>query len=436
MINFKQKAVINFWSLFIRFLIFSLKLAKPILSRDLKSEISIRKLGKKNYLRMKDTLFKYEIKDKEKVLFFCSSAGEYEQAKPLMTEYEKNGKQPIILFFSMSGINFALKRKEKNPFFLYPFDTKKNARKILRLISPAKIYIVRQEIWPSFLYEAYKLCPIYLIDVSQNESSDGKVSRYVKRTLYPIAKKIFAVSETDKDYLTSKFFLSPEKVFVAGDTKYDSVKLRADSHKDSVESLRNEFKSIYGTREIFIAGSCWPEDAKVFLPYLKEFTSSKKVRAVLAPHKVSEADIYELEQMIKENGLSSARFSERNEKSEEKNLNEVDAVILDTIGQLTDMYGIADFAFVGGANHYQVHNVLEPAIYGIPVTFGPMYKNSHEAVGMIEQNIAAAVSNSKQFKNWLEEQIVKKEQAAVKMKAYIEGLTGATSKILELTSDH
>ena len=202
-------------------------------------------------------------------IFFCSSAGEYDQAKPLMNSVKKLGILPVIIFFSESGILFAEKRKEENPYFLYPFDTIRNNKKIFNLIQPCMSFVVRQEVWPSFIYMSKSTCPTYLICISKSESAESKSNLFLKRLLYKNFNHLFTVSKADKTHLIKDLAIASNKITVAGDTKYDNVTQRADLKKSAIKTLKMNFQT--NSKKRIIVGSSWPADLKISCSNLKSF---------------------------------------------------------------------------------------------------------------------------------------------------------------------
>jgi 3-deoxy-D-manno-octulosonic-acid transferase len=398
-----------------------------------RTELKLRKYNKKSIKLLNE---KITSSGKRVVLFYCSSAGEYDQAVPVMKRYEEKGYLPVICFFSVSGIAFARKRKEKNPFFLYPIDTKKNAKRIMRATNPEQVIIVRQEIWPSFIYESTKTCPVYLINVSKSQSSDRLAATLVKKSLYPLFKKIFAVNESDKTYLISDLGLDPSTIEIAGDSKYDNVFERSLAQRETITNLMKEYAKITGEKGLektkVIVGSSWPEDVTLVSENIKELIDSYNFQLIIAPHKISEYYLKQTEDILIEDGLESVRFSERSDPDFSYTENQV--IILDSMGQLTEMYALSEIALVGGANHYQVHNVLEPAAHGVNLTFGPLYKNSHEACDMVEESYVTPVATNKEFLGWLK-QALDSPHRNESIRNYVEGLSGASEKIMTSIND-
>lgn len=420
----------HIWSTIISIITSCLQILRPLLPKNFGKKIENRSLTQSTLDEIYNQVSKHPLANR--CIFFCSSAGEYDQAKPLMNSVKKLGILPVIIFFSESGILFAEKRKEENPYFLYPFDTIRNNKKIFNLIQPCMSFVVRQEVWPSFIYMSKSTCPTYLICISKSESAESKSNLFIKRLLYKNFNHLFTVSKADKTHLIKDLAIASNKITVAGDTKYDNVTQRAELKKSAITNLKSEFSKEFGDKKRIIIGSSWPADLKISCSNLKSFLTSGNITFIVAPHKISEESLCETENILENFELTYVRYSKRQETED---LDKIDIVILDTMGQLSEFYGICHLAVVGGANHYQVHNVLEPAAYGLPITFGPRHKNSHEAMDLVRKGLVTPTKTSSQFSTWLNQNISLNENEKNKMLSYVTSLTGASNIILEKTND-
>lgn len=420
----------HIWSTVISIITGCLQIIRPLLPKSFGTKFENRSLTKTKIDNISNQLSTHSVANR--CIFFCSSAGEYDQAKPLINSVKDKGILPVIIFFSESGILFAEKRKEENPYFLYPFDTIKNNRKIFNLIQPCMSFVVRQEVWPSFIFMSTKTCPTYLICISKSESAESKLNLFLKRLLYKNFNHLFTVSKQDRTHLIKDLNIASNKITVAGDTKYDNVTQRAELKKLAIQNLEAEFSKELGDKTRIIVGSSWPADLKICCSNLKSFLNADDITFIVAPHKISEESLCETQNILEDFGLSYVRYSKRQAA---KDLDKIDIVILDTMGQLSEFYGICHLAVVGGANHYQVHNVLEPAAHGLSITFGPRHKNSHEAMDLVRKGLVTPIKTPAQFSTWLNQNISLNENKKNKMLSYVTSLTGATNTILEKTND-
>lgn len=413
------------WSILMEFFQIMLRILKPFLPYEFRHQISKRQMSPELKRYIKQNLRE----DRQKILFFCSSAGEYQQAEPLMRRLRNLRYDIVITFFSDSGMRFASKKNERSMYFLYPIDTQRNAHAIISTIDPVMIFIIRQEIWPCFLFTAYNYCPVFLVNVSLSESAADYLSNMLKTLLYPFFTKIFFVSKKDKFAVLDKTKIPDSLAVATGDTKYDSVIEISHQRKKDIEILKKDYESIIGSKKRFIIGSAWPDDVKMCVKPIKKLMQNFDFDVIIAPHIISESELKKTERILSASDLSFFRYSNRYaaDKSESGKI-----IILDTMGQLSAMYGICHCAMVGGANHYQVHNVLEPAAYDLKITFGPKFRNSHEAVNLVEDGFVNPVYSARDLCKWLEDMLsLTTKDSTNSLLSHLKSKTGASDKILE-----
>lgn len=353
------------------------------------------------------------------VIFFCSSAGEYEQALPLARRlFEEHNTYVHIFFFSPSGSSFAKLRNESIPFSLAPVDTFQNWQKIFKVLKPNMTIIVRHELWPCFLYSANKFGPTYLVNASLR--SDKSI--FIKKMLFEFIDKIFTVSEGENANFLNYFSELSSKLKTLGDSKYDRVLERVNliNSKNELSQLTNSKQKLR-----LIVGSAWERDCELALKSLAIYKTVQQVplQIILVPHQPKPKFVESLKQECEKYKLTWQIL---------KNLNEqvaADVLIVDKVGILFDLYGECDLAFVGGALHHQVHNVLEPAAFGLPLAFGPLYQNSHEACDLVKERLARVVQNSDEFIEWVVE-VVTRGVRDLSLRSYIESKAGACSRLL------
>lgn len=440
-----------------------MSIAKPLTKHTRLAEfIELRKMHGvtlEHTLEKLLSLNKTSTQDTKVVLFFCSSAGEYEQAIPVIERFKNQGWQPVILFFSTSGTNFAEKRSERTPYFLYPLDTLKHARTIFSALRPSLVFIVRQEIWPSFLWVSKKNCPLYLLNASVSESSKSAIQTYVKKVAYKAFDRIFVCTPSDESFFHQTLQVPREKLVLSGDTKYDRVleaakKIAEDKARfsDSPSELSPSSQASPSNRPCtVIIGSSWPDDVSACCSAAGAFVTSTKINLVVVPHDVSKASIQTTENLIQKAKLNIIKFSSLAVSKEapivdgEINLqlffaeNPGSVLLVDSVGQLSRLYKQCDIALVGGACHYQVHNVLEPACFGLTVTFGSLYKNSHEAVCMVEKGLVVPFRSHEDLRVWFNQQLspgVEKRLSSQRrlMIDHVTSLAGASDKVMSSLS--
>lgn len=354
---------------------------------------------------------------RKRVLIYCSSAGEYEQALPLAHRLEEKGVFVHIVLFSHSGLNFAKKRKERLSYSLAPFDRFKNWNKIFDKIRPDIVLIVRHEVWPCFLFAAKSRAKVCLINGSLKSFSFS--SLFFKRIFFRYFEKICVVSDLEKQSFLDHFQIS--HIQTTGDTKYDRVLERV----VEIRERQRDFPGLSSDAKKVIIGSAWDADVDlVFEAFVKlKEKTLQKLQLIVAPHQPNQKFKEKVLEMCQEAKLSFCTLSEAGDFAP-------DVLFIDSIGILFELYAHCDCCFVGGALHFEVHNVLEPIAFDLPVAFGPNYKNSHEAVELVKQDLAKVLSDSQECQIWLEEELFK-EGSKETLRRFMEAKSGASDLLLQ-----
>jgi 3-deoxy-D-manno-octulosonic-acid transferase len=331
-------------------------------------------------------------------LFVCSSAGEYEQAKPLLTRLQKRGDAALfILFFSPSGIKFATSQKETIPFALVASDRPSYWREVCAQLRPDALIFVRYELWPGLVHMGKLFAPLYLIDgVEANHLRKKRVARALRSSLLEPMKKIFVVASEDQDFYVSVLHAAPEKVTITGDTKYDRVLERMEERQEALDKLKSSLNGFLEGRRIIVLGSAWQRDLQEFMIVYRQLLElDSKIALIVAPHDLSESNISTMQKM-----LENVRTCRVSTEGYNRATAEHAVLLVDVLGDLPELYGCAHLAWVGGALHYRVHNVLEPACRGLYLCFGPMHETSQEAKGLVKQGLARVIHNGHEFYQW------------------------------------
>lgn len=327
----------------------------------------------------------------KRIWFHASSMGEFEQAKPIIAELKK--KHPnvrvIVSFFSSSGYEHSLSYKLANVITYIPFDSTKNASKFIEMIKPFAAVFMRYDLWPNHLWELKKRkIPSYLASATfhQKKYRQIPIIKNFLRALYNSVDYILTVSSVDRDNFI-EFKISRPIIKEVGDTRYDQVWQRsADSRKKQLLDLK-----ITADKKIIVIGSSWREDDVHLLTAVKRLLmETKKLLIIWVPHEPTEENLDYLEKEF--NGkVSSIRFSHFH------NYNSESIIVVDSVGVLMSLYQYANIAYVGGGFSSGIHNILEPAAYGIPVIFGPRHENSQEAKFLISSDGAKIVHSSEEI---------------------------------------
>jgi 3-deoxy-D-manno-octulosonic-acid transferase len=327
-------------------------------------------------------------KSKKLVWFHSSSLGEFEQAKPIIEKLKKEKNVNILItFFSPSGYENSKKYPLADLISYIPFDTINNAKNFIAITNPSLAVIMRYDLWPNMINSLNnKKIPIYLVDATLRSSSPRK-SPFLKsfhKNLFSQLTRILTVSEIDANEFKS-FGFNGEKITAVGDTRFDRVYQRSVIARD--KKLINE--ELLKNKKVFVAGSTWEQDEEVILPaFLKLSEVDQNIIMIIAPH---EPTLLHLEKIENEfsGKLSTIRFSHLNNYKGEK------VIIVDSIGILLTLYTYAHVAYVGGSFKQNIHNVLEAAVYGIPVLFGPKIDTSQEAKKLLENGGGILINNKR-----------------------------------------
>jgi 3-deoxy-D-manno-octulosonic-acid transferase len=319
------------------------------------------------------------LKASKRIWFHSSSMGEFEQAKPIIAALrEKYSDLNIIVsFFSPSGYDHSKNYKPADLITYIPLDTARNARRFLTLLNPSVAVMVRYDIWPNHVWELKaRNIPAFIANATMRKNSSRLKSplRSFHRELYQQLTSILAVSTSDVRAF-EQIGIRPPQVQAIGDTRYDQVWSR------SLEARKKHLipESVLRRRKVFVVGSSWEEDEEVILPTFKKVLQyDANALMILVPHEPNLQTLERIEIQLN-SSPGSIRFSDLNDYSGER------IILVDSIGILTTLYQYAHVAYVGGSFKQGIHNVLEPAVYGIPVLFGPKHHNSQEAVELAKR---------------------------------------------------
>ena len=364
-----------------------------------------------------------KLESTDKVLWFhAASLGEFEQARPIIKIIRKNypNYKIVITFFSPSGYEIRKNYPYADVICYLPFDTKSNMKKFISLLKPEMAFIIKYEFWPNLLDEIKKQ-QIHTILVSgifrPNQSFFKWYGTYMRNKLDAF-RYFFVQNEVSKNLLNSINF---SNVIKSGDTRFDRVYtiLQQNNQLEFIEEFKNDTYTV-------IAGSTWPEDEELIVNYINNNADNDE-KFIIAPHTILPNKIQELKNAISKNTIL---FSEKNTA----NLQAFQVLIIDTIGILTKIYAYADIAYVGGGLKTGLHNILEPATFGVPVLFGGnKYQKFKEAVDLLKLEGAKIVKN-KQELNHIFTALKTNQQLRIRMGKtnadYVGNNRGATQKIL------
>jgi 3-deoxy-D-manno-octulosonic-acid transferase len=417
--------------MFFLYRIFAVPLLKPafFVGRFFNAKMKTGYEGRKNQFQFIEKELAANASGKHRIFFHASSVGESEQALPIIEKMKKANPDCYIImsFFSPSGYKFL----KNNPFvdlkIYLPLDTRSNARKLFSLLKPDLWCISKFDVWPNHLKVASKLkIPTVLTaaTLSENSGRDKGLAGLLNKSFYNCFDHIFPISDEDaKRFL--RIFPFPERMTMTGDTRFDQVYNKA----RKVENAGNVKIFKQPGSLVFMAGSIWPADEKHLLPaFINIMKKHTSLLAILVPHELHESHIADIENTLNRAGLESERYTdfEKNGGTEKR------IAIINTVGMLARIYMQTNLAYVGGSFSSGVHNVMEPAVFGQPVIFGPVNANSFEAGELMKAGSAFAVENAAQIEEVLEKLVTDdlyRNEIGQKAKNLIYNNLGATERI-------
>ena len=368
-----------------------------------------------------------KINPKDKTIWFhAASLGEFEQGLPVIERIKVQfpNHKIVVTFFSPSGYEVRKNNTIANVTVYLPLDTKFNAQKFLKLVHPDLVFFIKYEYWPNYLNELKKLnIKTYLISgiFRENQAFFKWYGGFYRNALKTF-DYFFVQNESSKLLLQKLGF---ENVKISGDTRFDRVVsiLERDNSLDFIKQFKNNTTTI-------VIGSSWPKDENLLVNYINQ--TNENVKFIIAPHNIKAEQIQELKNSISKKTLL---FSDYNlEKRLITSLQEYDVFIIDTIGILTKIYSYADIAYVGGGfGNPDIHNILEPATFGIPIIIGPNFSHFAEAVALVHQEGCVSISNQNElndaFSNLISNEDIRHEKGHI-CSTFVQMNKGATKIIL------
>ncbi|MER3499566.1 MAG: 3-deoxy-D-manno-octulosonic acid transferase [Chitinophagaceae bacterium] len=358
--------------------------------------------------------------DRPVIWFHCASLGEFEQGRPLMEKLRKEYSQHSIVlsFFSPSGYEVRKNYAGADYVFYLPYDSKKNAARLLNLLKPALVVFVKYDLWYYYLYETGKRnIPLLLVSsVFRRQQSFFKWHGAIQRRMIRFFTHIFVQNEESKLLLKKAGI---EKCSVGSDTRFDRVAEIAEQFRPiaEIEKFLNGKKAI-------VAGSTWKED-ELQLHKISSSVFATGCKLIIAPHEIDESNLSYIQSLFPNAVLFSCL---------QKEAAHANCLVIDNIGMLAQLYKYAWVSYVGGGYTKDgVHNVLEPAVYGKPVVFGPNYSKYREAIDLVKSKAAFSFSDAQQLQEILNSLLNNQQLYATAATAagdYVKKNKGATEKII------
>jgi len=374
--------------------------------------------GRKNVF----AILEEKIKPGDKTIWFHSaSLGEYEQGLPVIEKIKEKypAHKIIVTFFSPSGYEVRKNNTIADATVYLPLDTRRNAKQFLKLAHPEMAFFIKYEFWLNYLEELKKnKTPTYLISgiFRDNQMFFKWYGGFYRKALRTFTY-FFVQNEYSKEKIESIGF---HNVIVSGDTRFDRVDaiLERDNSLDFIATFKNDQPTI-------IIGSSWPKDEALLIQYINQ--SSNNFKFIIAPHNIKAEQIANLKNSITK---KTVLFSEK----EDKSLADYNVFIIDTVGLLTKIYSYGTIAYVGGGfGNPGIHNLLEPATFGLPILIGPNYSNFAEAIELVKIGGCIVISNNDELKHHFDQLLSDENLLSKKSqicKNYIQDNKGATDTII------
>lgn len=353
----------------------------------------------------------------------CASLGEFEQGRPLLEQVRRShpSAKIVLTFFSPSGYEIRKNYEGADAVFYLPMDSGGNAERFVDLVQPSLVFWVKYEYWFHYLSELKKRSiPVLLVSGIFRESQPffKWYGRLWKEMLHCFTH-FFVQNEASVQLLAGVGI--KENVSLSGDTRFDRVLsiARQATNVPYIDSFCKQDR-------VLVAGSTWDEDEVELLHYIK---SHPGIKFIIAPHEVDEPNMQDVKKMFPDALRYSTLVEWQGTIPEGCHI-----LLIDNIGMLASLYRYATVAMVGGGfGASGIHNVLEAAVYGKPVVFGPVYEKYDEAVGLVEAGGAWVATGPITLENVLDELFndeEKLQQSAAAAKQFVAGRAGASEKIL------
>ncbi|MGL4332897.1 MAG: 3-deoxy-D-manno-octulosonic acid transferase, partial [Bacteroidales bacterium] len=317
------------------------------------------------------------------IWFHASSLGEFEQGRPMIEKIKKEHPEYriILTFFSPSGYEVRKNYPLADIICYLPFDTKSNVERFLNLVKPKMAIFIKYEFWLNYLQGLHKRnIPTYIISaIFRPQQLFFKPHGGWYRKMLGYFNHIYLQDENSKQLLES---IGINNVTICGDTRFDRV-IEVQQQAKEIPLAESFAKD----QNILIAGSSWPKDEEIFIPY---FNQNREIKLIIAPHEIHESHLKDIESRLER---PSIRFS----KATPENIASADCLIMDCFGMLSSVYRYGNVAYIGGGFGAGIHNILEAAVYGMPVIWGPNFAKFREAKGLIESGGGFSIADKDEF---------------------------------------
>ena len=359
------------------------------------------------------------------IWFHAASLGEFEQGRPLIEHLRETHPEYKILltFFSPSGYEVRKNYEGADIICYLPLDTIRNARRFLRAVKPVMAFFIKYEFWYNYLHILqHRGVPTY--SVSSIFRPDQIFFQWYGRQYGRVLKCFthFFVQNMESKALLAKLGITD--VDVVGDTRFDRVL----QIKEASKQLPIVEQFTAHAQKVFVAGSSWLPDEEIFIKY---FDIHKDWKLIIAPHVISDEHLSQIFELLK--GWRVVRYTE----ATEENVKDAEVLIIDCFGLLSSIYHYGTVSYVGGGFGVGIHNVLEAAVWDIPVVFGPNNKHFQEAQGLMLVQGGFEIKDYQSFRDLMmrfETDASFLQNAGENAGAFVKSRAGATTKVMENVS--
>ncbi|MEK9615478.1 MAG: glycosyltransferase N-terminal domain-containing protein [Deltaproteobacteria bacterium] len=421
----------TFWKLIYRFILQPLLMQLIQLQAKKKPNLKEALDGRIGLWERMDEALQQRDWDLPLLWLHAASAGEILQAEPIIRQFEKENVQLVLSYTSVNAKRWLESGSTKLPNSVIwkdylPIDNHFNALRILAKLQPDALVYVSYDLWPNLVWEAQrKGVPQFLVSALVHQGSwrhSNLIGRSLFSTIYKAMQEIAAISAGDAQRILESY---PESTIkVVGDTRVDSVLSRRDSVVPPV------FPKTWNKENVLIGGSIWPADIaclrSVLLEALEELP---ELRLILVPHEPTEEHVSEIKEIFTSYPIHLWSQGQKEDFAKAR------VLIVDEIGILSSLYAKANLAFVGGAFTTGVHNIMEPAAFGLPTFFGPRFHNYSTAIRFVEDKLAHSVRNSEELRLLIMPLLKEPDKAkelGMRAQNLLEQEAGAAQKCAEL----
>jgi 3-deoxy-D-manno-octulosonic-acid transferase len=365
------------------------------------------------------------------VVIHCASAGEFEAARPLLTALRQRlpRLKAHVTCYSPSGMRSLSQTPEVESYSYLPFDDFRSARRFLRILNPVALIIIKHDVWPNLVWAAARDgIPAFWVNANLHRKT-RRLHWWTKSFNVSFLNELTEVLTVSEEHAQRlRKLVNPTRVFVTGDSRYDRTLDRlAQASGSALQGLPEQWLEKH---RIIVGGSTWGPDQRLLIPV---FSRLKKdwpdLRLVLVPHEPATDFLRDTQKYLEGYGLSWILYSRLN-----GGISEADVLIVDKVGLLASLYRVAWTAYVGGAFGHGVHSVLEPAVFNLPLFFGPRHHMANEAGALVSAGGAWCIKSAHELETHFRRLLESKEvwhQAAQASGGLVRSRAGATASIVD-----